>query len=136
MYYKLTEALACSDGIAELVAGGVNAKVKIESLGHSIFEPPTFEGHIIAPCGDSSYMDSRTLRCLRIVNVIFNDPATIIFWNDGSKTVVKCKKDEVFDPEKGLAMAIAKKALGNQGNYYNEFKKWADKYVRDSEITE
>ena len=29
-----------------------------------------------------------------------------------------------MDPEKGLAMAIAKKALGNEGNYYNEFKKW------------
>jgi hypothetical protein len=27
-----------------------------------------------------------------IVNVIFNDPATIIFWSDGTKTIVKCKK--------------------------------------------
>lgn len=58
-----------------------------------------------------------------ITNVIFNDPATIVFWNDGTKTVVKAE-NEPFDPEKGLAMAIAKKALGNKGNYYNEFKKW------------
>ena len=58
-----------------------------------------------------------------ITNVIFNDPATIVFWNDGTKTVVKAE-GEPFDPEKGLAMAIAKKALGNKGNYYNEFKKW------------
>lgn len=108
-----------------------------------------------------------------IKKVIFNNPATIVLWDDGTKTVVKASKiktvympkesydlatvtsimsalnlkpgqyykttfddrsltynislyDE-FDPEKGLAMAIAKKALGNKGNYYNEFKKWLPK---------
>ena len=59
----------------------------------------------------------------KIKKVIFNDPATIILWNDGTKTVVKAE-GEGFDHEKGMAMAIAKKALGNQGKYYNEFKKW------------
>lgn len=58
---------------------------------------------------------------LSIDKVIFNDPATIVFWKDGSKTVVKAE-NEPFDEEKGLAMAIAKKALGNKGNYYNIFK--------------
>lgn len=58
-----------------------------------------------------------------IRKVIFNDPATIVFWDDGSKTVVKCS-NESYDPEKGLAMAISKKALGNQGRYYETFKKW------------
>ena len=62
----------------------------------------------------------------KIENVIFNDPATIVFWDDGTKTVVK-NHDGVFDPEKGLAMAIAKKALGNNGSYYEEFKKWLPK---------
>lgn len=58
-----------------------------------------------------------------IKNVIFNPPATIVFWQDGTKTVVKAT-NEIYDPEKGLAMAIAKRALGNQGNYYNVIKKW------------
>ena len=58
-----------------------------------------------------------------IKKVLFNKPATIIFWSDDTKTVVKCGKDDVYDPEKGFAMAIAKKALGNNGNYYNVFKK-------------
>lgn len=62
-----------------------------------------------------------------IKNVIFNEPATIVFWTDGTKTVVKCENEE-YDPEKGLAMAISKKALGNQGNYYNTFSKWLAKY--------
>ncbi len=51
-----------------------------------------------------------------IKDVIFNDSATIVFWDDGTKTVVKAV-NEKFDPEKGLAMAITKKALGNKGNY-------------------
>lgn len=61
---------------------------------------------------------------LFIDKVVFNDPATIVFWKDGSKTIVKCGENESFDPEKGLAMAIAKKSFGNQGNYYNQIKKW------------
>jgi hypothetical protein len=54
--------------------------------------------------------------------VIFNDPATIVLWRDGTKTVVKCRPGEEYDPEKGLAMCIAKKTLGNKGNYYELFK--------------
>lgn len=59
-----------------------------------------------------------------IDKVIFNDPATIVFWKDGTKTVVKAQDGETYDDEKGLAMAISKKALGNQGNYYNTFDKY------------
>lgn len=58
-----------------------------------------------------------------IKQVIFNDPATIVYWHDGTKTVVKCE-NEVYDPEKGLAMALAKKMLGNKGNYFDVFRKW------------
>lgn len=60
----------------------------------------------------------------QIERVIFNDPATIVFWKDGAKTVVKAQDDDVFDAEKGLAMAICKKIFGNDSGYYNEFKKW------------
>jgi len=74
-------------------------------------------------CINAMYGCSNTLLLPGIVKVIFNDPATIVIWEDGSKTVVKCDC-ESFDPEKGLAMAIAKKALGNRGNYYETFKTW------------
>lgn len=63
----------------------------------------------------------------KIKNVIFNNPATIVFWADGTKTVVKCEHEE-FDPEKGLAMAIVKKVMADNHSYYNEiFKKWLPK---------
>jgi hypothetical protein len=68
-----------------------------------------------------------------IENVIFHDPATIVYWADGTKTVVKCS-NEVFDPEKGLAMAISKKMFGNQGIYYNIFKKWLP--IKEAPITD
>lgn len=64
----------------------------------------------------------------KIEKVIYNNPATIVFWKDGTKTVVKACEDDEYDPEKGLAMAISKKALGNKGNYYETFKKALPKY--------
>lgn len=62
-----------------------------------------------------------------IKDVIFAPPATIVYWSDGSKTVVKCSEKDVFDPEKGLAMAIAKRCGGNKGSYYKEIQNWVEK---------
>jgi len=57
--------------------------------------------------------------------IILNDPATIILWDDGTKTIVKKNsKDKKFDPEKGIALCYMKKYLGNKGNYNNVFKEW------------
>ena len=64
-----------------------------------------------------------------IKKVIFNDPATIIIWKDDTKTIVKCGENEQYDPEKGVAMAIAKKCLGDKGNYYETFKKYLPKEI-------
>ena len=54
--------------------------------------------------------------CIR--KVIFNDPATIVLWSDGSKTVVKCGPEDSYDMEKGLAMAIVKKMAGNDNHFH------------------
>ena len=68
----------------------------------------------------------------KIQDVIFNNPATIVFWSDGTKTVVKCQEDDIYDPEKGLAMAISKKVLGGNYDYYNTFKKYLKKYEKQA----
>lgn len=60
----------------------------------------------------------------RIKKVIFNNPATIVYWEDGAKTVVKCDEDDYYDKETGLALCFMKKALGNKGNYNDIFKKY------------
>jgi len=73
---------------------------------------------------------------MEIKDVIFDDPATIVFWADGTKTVVKCQEGDEFDPEKGLTMAIAKKVYGNKGSYCNEIKKWTEPYYEKQAETE
>lgn len=62
-----------------------------------------------------------------VKNVIFNPPYTIVFWTDKTKTMVKCGENEQYDPEKGLAMAMAKRLFSNHGFYYDVFKKWLPK---------
>lgn len=59
-----------------------------------------------------------------IKDVIFSDRVTIILWKDGTKTMVRAGKREHYDPEKGFAMAVCKKMFGNEGNYYEVFKKY------------
>ena len=71
-----------------------------------------------------------------IRKVIFNNPATIVFWNDGSKTVVKCAEEDTFDPEKGLAMAYMKWKMGNGNQYHKVFKKWIPEEEAESESEE
>lgn len=73
---------------------------------------------------DSFETKQSTNRRVKIRDVIFSDPATVVFWSDGTKTVVKTRGGEKYDKEKGLAMAIVKKITGNAGNYYNIFKEW------------
>lgn len=65
-----------------------------------------------------------------IKKVIFNNPATIVFWNDGTKTTVKCSERDEYSEEVGLAMAISKKAFGNKGNFNEVFKKYIPTYCK------
>lgn len=58
-----------------------------------------------------------------IKKVVYNYPATIVWWTDGSKTIVKVHKGEEFNKEMGLAMAIAKKVFGNTTGSRAAFKK-------------
>lgn len=60
-----------------------------------------------------------------VKKVIFNPPATIVIFEDGSKSVVKAAPNEAYDREKGFAMAVIKRIYGSDGgSYYNYVKKW------------
>lgn len=98
-------------------------------------------GPIYPPCADKDidlwvdedlveevYNEILEEEMIMIKKVGFYDPTTVVFWEDGTKTVVRAN-GETFDKEKGLAMAIAKKYFGNTGSYWNEFKKW----IKDDE---
>ena len=50
---------------------------------------------------------------ISIKKILINKPATIVYFSDGTKTVVKCSHNDTWDTEKGIAMAIAKRAMNN-----------------------
>lgn len=45
--------------------------------------------------------------------IVFNPPATIVFWEDGTKTVVKAMEGEKFERYAGFAAACMKKMFGS-----------------------
>ena len=58
--------------------------------------------------------------------LIFNEPATIVKWSDGTKTVVKCQEGDTYDREKGVALCYLKKVLGNSSRMLNTVLKLAE----------
>lgn len=68
-----------------------------------------------------------------IKKVIFNCRATIVFFADGTKTVVKCKEDEEFSPWAGVALCITKRLYGD--DFHKKMKLVCKDYVTPCEIT-
>ena len=61
---------------------------------------------------------------LTIKKIMYKPPATIIFWNDGTKTVAVCEKGDVYNRELGFALCVLKKKYGNK-----KVHDMLDKYV-------
>lgn len=69
-----------------------------------------------------------TLKNVGIKKVIFNNPVTITLWKDGAKTIVRCQEGDTYSCETGLFTCIAKRSLGNKGNFNEVFKKHIPNY--------
>lgn len=67
--------------------------------------------------------------------VIYNDPATIIFWNDGTKTVVKAHDDDRYDPLVGFLLCVMKRFYGNKSDY-NDILRKAGCFEKRAEMKE
>lgn len=111
-YVMCPERLDTAHALLTLEITGKDAAAVDFNMCH--FQP---HGIVDVLKGLPSLSNSTTIK-----EVIFHDPATIVYWEDGTKTVVKCQ-DEEFDKEKGLLAAIAKKAYGNKGSFNNIIKK-------------
>lgn len=61
--------------------------------------------------------------------VIFNPPATIVYWKDGTKTVVRCDNDE-FSEEFGFAMACVRKLYGTRNRFKAQYKNALRPYLK------
>ena len=47
-----------------------------------------------------------------VKEIIYHDAATIVYWTDGTKTVVKCNKNDEYSEYAGFIAAVAKKMYG------------------------
>lgn len=111
----------------------------------SVNSPHTFDGVVDNPVPGSSKvdwgvkivfkksdsLDASTIKKgtlphmnMKVKNVIFSGPATIVFWKDGTKTVTKCREGETYSKEAGLAMCFMKKAIGDRTKFQKVMKKW------------
>ena len=123
---NLKRILADNDGCATLDVRGSRIPVAIHTIRADYTHPDKVMELFCTV--DPRAMCTYGGRLLpEIKKVIFNDPITVVIWTDGSKTVVRTQNGEEYDPEKGLAMAISKKAFGNTGSYFEQFKKWVPK---------
>lgn len=50
--------------------------------------------------------------------IIFHEPATIVYWADGTKTVVKCQEGKTFDRDAGIALCYMKKVIGDDVKFH------------------
>lgn len=122
-----------------------DATVDINCYGNRVLPALRLYGHVVRAFNDhavSEYSGTKpisvskaklilnsiygvsSVNSMGIKDVIFNDPAIIVLWKDGTKTVVKCQENDTFSKETGLAMAICKKFFGNKSNYNDVFKQW------------
>lgn len=139
-FREMKEALKRGNRVAALIADDINddpvikllrPKVALPTTAREVVEQTQERMRTIAHLDEwarAQIAPSKMKPAYRypktyVERAIFNDPATIVFWRDGTKTVVKAQKGEKYDPEKGLAMAFSKKMFGNEGNYYDQFTK-------------
>lgn len=71
----------------------------------------------------------------KITKVAYNFPATIVWWSDGTKTVVKMTESDrwlEFDKEVGLSMAISRKYLELLG--YSNVRSAFKSFVNEADV--
>lgn len=104
--------------------------IRLEEI--SVFPIQPFFGNTIGQrykltCGVEVYNGDKRKQQpspLHPERVIFNPPATIVIWKDGTKTVVKVQDDR-YDRMTGVALCYVKKALGNTSRALNDALKAA-----------
>ncbi len=88
-------------------------------------------GTISTSTSNTAYVYTPSVKLPEVKEVIFAPPATIVYWKDGSRTVVKCNESDVFNEEVGFALCFLKKVLQNAGYVYN-FNTYIRKNIKNA----
>lgn len=92
------------------------SNVTVEHLAQAMMPRITLEGSLVGMHPMIRY----NISLLKAKKVIYHYPATVVLWEDGTKTVVKCDKKDEYNPMLGLALCYMKKALGNNSRNLND----------------
>ncbi len=104
--------------IEEEIAQNINASFPTDKIMEDAFKasllklPPTY---ITVPYARISYINELPER------YIINKGATILFWEDGSKTIVKRCKDDKYNKRLGFLTAYFQKHCGMSKNKANKY---------------
>lgn len=78
---------------------------------YNIYYPDDLMKHKLP--GSITYLDeNKHIKEAYVTKVLYSNPATIVFWSDGTKTVSKCHAGDAYSPEAGLVLCILKKTQG------------------------
>lgn len=69
------------------------------------------------------------------VNIIYNPPATIVFWTDGTKTVVKCSAEDEYNEYYGFLCALGKKMFGTNSHLKKLIDEKAERHYPEDEFS-
>lgn len=114
---------------------GINKRIYEEALRHQAARKreeeiiKAYEKAVDQRKRKENYYRNKKLDSM-IKNVIFNDDVTIVFWLDGTKTVVKCQPGDEYDAEKGLLACMAKKFYNGNG-FNRALAKWCPSKSED-----
>lgn len=127
MYKRDEEILNETLGSLFSMISGV--PVKVVQVSKTAEKKATETARECTACCNAAKSDYEPTLTDFIDNVICQDSAVVIFWTDGTKTTAKCGKDDTFDYEKGLAIAVLKYVFGNRV-YQEDMKTLMEAYPR------
>ena len=91
---------------------GTNLNMRIERRGLFLEKDLNVARDFVMDFG-KKYGLTSTLEPKRIVH---SGPATIVFWNDKTKTVVKCSENDIYDEYEAFCAALAIKMFGSNSH--------------------
>lgn len=91
-------------------------------------------GNRMFPDCSSLIAPTYELNKVEICKVIYNNPATIIEWSDGTKTVSKCAPNDLYNTTTGLTLCILKK-LASGDEIRRVFSDWYSDSGDNTHIT-
>ena len=122
----------------ERAKADITIRCKVDASFVQLMVPTWLRGKIKSYCmprincirmSESGLRDVDMIGLPAIKRVIFNYPATIILWDDGTKSVVKCQREDVYDTEKGIMACMLKRFMGNDNTFNKVLNRWVKEDV-------